>query len=120
MESANPFGCRVRAETGVTGEGSLLAQLALGGTGFVIGLIGLWAVVKLIHKKNLMQVVTGRASFGYSRYLSGMLAALFISIVILLANIFILQTEVHVSGAQLGVTALSAVRSRLRSYSNRL
>ncbi len=94
LESANPFGLSCSAETGVTGEGSLLAQLALGGTGFVIGLIGLWAVVKLIHKKNLMQVVTGRASFGYSRYLSGMLAALFISIVILLANIFILQTEV--------------------------
>ena len=38
-------------------------------------------------------MVTGRASFGFSRYLHGLLAALAISLLILLFNRFVLQLE---------------------------
>ena len=39
---------------------------------FVIGIIGIWLVIKLLHRKDLTQVVTGRASFDYNRVLYAM------------------------------------------------
>ena len=49
--------------------------------------------MKLIHKKRLTQVVTGRTSFDYSRVLYAMPVGLFISLMGLLIMRFILQVE---------------------------
>ena len=78
---------------GVTCSDSDIAKIILGGLGFLVGLLGLWMVVKLIHKKELIQVVTGRPSFDFNRYLYGLLAALFVSLVMFLANRLILQLD---------------------------
>lgn len=93
LRATNAFGLTCSDATVITGDGSLIAQIVLGGSGFAIGLIGLWLVVKLIHRKDLIRVVTGRTSFAYNRYLYAMLVALCVSVVMLLANRFILQVE---------------------------
>ena len=93
LRATNAFGLTCSDSMVVSGDGSLIAQIVLGGSGFGIGLIGLWLVVKLIHKKALIRVVTGRTSFDYHRYLYAMLVALCVSVVLLLANRFILQVE---------------------------
>ncbi len=72
---------------------SQLSEFVLLNSTFVVGLIGVWIVVKLIHKKRLTQVVTGRTSFDYSRVLYAMPVGLFISLMGLLIMRFILQVE---------------------------
>lgn len=47
-------------------------------------LIGLWLVARLLHKKTLTQVTTGRASFDYSRALLAAFALLCVASVVLL------------------------------------
>ena len=93
LKATNAFGLSCSGATTITGDSSLIAQIALGGSGFGLGLIGIWIVVRLIHKKNLMQVVTGRASFDFKRFLYAMLVALFVSLLVFLANRYILQLE---------------------------
>ena len=65
------FMCAAGALTGIS-------EFVLLGLSFLVGLIGVWIVVKLIHKKRLTQVVTGRKSFDYSRVLYAMLVGLII------------------------------------------
>lgn len=52
----------------ITGD-SLIPGYILANYSFIIGIIGIWITVKLIHKKTLRQVVTGRVTFDYSRVL---------------------------------------------------
>ena len=66
LQETNAFGLSC-SDAGITGDHSLIAQIVVGGLGFLIGLLGLWAVVRLIHKKPLTRVVTGRSSFKYQR-----------------------------------------------------
>ena len=92
LGSTNIFGLSCSAD-GITGDGSLIAQLVIAGLGFAVGLAGIWLVAKLVHGKRLIQVVTGRASFDFNRYLHGLLAALTLSLLLFLFNRFVLQLE---------------------------
>ena len=65
------FMCAAGALTGIS-------SFVVLGLSFLVGLIGVWIAVKLIHKKRLTQVVTGRKSFDYSRVLYAMLVGLII------------------------------------------
>lgn len=93
LDATSIFGLSCSRGT-VTGDGSSIAQLALAGLGFVVGLAGLWLVVRLIHRKPLLRVVTGRPSFDVARYLTAMLVALGVSVVVFLINRFVHQLEV--------------------------
>ena len=57
---------------------STLPAFVLGAYGFVIAMIGIWLVVKLVHRKPLTKVVTARRSFDYNRALFAMLVGLVI------------------------------------------
>ena len=92
LGATNLFGLDCTSE-GFTGDGALIAQLVIAGLGFVVGLAGIWLVVKFIHRKKLLQVVTGRASFDFSRYLHGVLAAFFLALLLFLFNRYVLQLE---------------------------
>ena len=92
LEATNVFGLSC-PDGAVTGNGSLIAQLALAGMGFAVGLVGLWLVVRLVHKKPLLEVVTGRRSFDITRYLYAMLVALGVSLVTLVINSFVLRLD---------------------------
>ena len=71
--------------------------------GFLVGLIGIWIVVRRLHKKSLTQATTGRASFDYSRFLYAALVGLCVMIVIILAYRFILGVEVTLQSLNLWV-----------------
>ena len=92
LEATNLGGLTI-SDGEITGDGSLIAKLVLFGLGFAIGLAGIWLVLKLVHKKDLQRVVTGRASFDVSRYLFAMLVAFVISLALFLTNRFILQVD---------------------------
>ncbi|MDP6770492.1 MAG: CPBP family intramembrane metalloprotease, partial [Anaerolineales bacterium] len=46
---------------------SFIPEYLLSNYAFIIGIIGVWITVKLIHKKTLTQVITGRRTFDYNR-----------------------------------------------------
>ena len=52
---------------------SSLPSFVLGTYAFVIAMIGIWAVVRVLHKKPFTQVVTARPSFDINRALFAML-----------------------------------------------
>ena len=93
LDGTNLFGLSCSGAEGITGDGSLMAQLIIGGLGFALGLAGIWLVARLVHQKRLLQVVTGRASFHFSRYLHGLLAALAISLLLFLFNRYVLELD---------------------------
>ena len=57
-------------------------------------LIGLWLVARLLHKKTLTQVTTGRTSFDYSRVLLAAIALLCVASIVLLLYRLIPGVEV--------------------------
>ena len=62
-----------------TGRGlsaGIIPEFILLNLGFLVGLIGIWIVVRRLHKKSLTQVTTGRTSFDYSRFLYAALVGL--------------------------------------------
>ena len=61
--------------------------------GFIIGIIGIWLTVRLIHKKSLTQVVTGRATFDYNRVIYAIWIGFLLNLVLLLLNIFIFHQD---------------------------
>ena len=71
-----------------TGDGALSAQLVIFGLGFVVGLLGIWLVLKYIHRREFLQLLTGRGRFDYSRFLAGMLTALVLSLVMLAVDVY--------------------------------
>ena len=104
LQETNVFGLSC-SDGAITGEHSL-GRIVVGGSGFLIGLLGLWAVVRLIHKKPLARVVTGRSK--YHRCLYGMLVALAVSLLIFLTNRFILGLEMTFQ-EPLGICAFPAI-----------
>ena len=82
---------------------SLIPDFVLPLLSFVVGLIGIWIVVKHLHKKSLTQVTTGRASFDYSRFLYAALVGLCVLILITLAYRFILGVDVTLQSLDLWV-----------------
>ena len=93
LRATNAFGISCSDGVGITGDGSLTARLVVAGLGFVVGLVGIWGVVRLIHKKPLGRVATGRSSFDCSRYLYAMGVALIVSLVVFAVNRFILRLD---------------------------
>ena len=82
---------------------SLIPDYVLTHLTFVIGMIGIWIVVKRIHKKSMTQVTTGRASFDYSRFLYAALVGLCVMILITVAYRFIVGVEVTFESPSLGL-----------------
>ena len=93
LRATNAFGISCPEGVGITGDGSLTARLIIAGLGFVVGLVGIWGVVRLIHKKPLRRVATGRSSFDCNRYLYAMVVALIVSLVVFAVNRFILRLD---------------------------
>ena len=75
----------------ITGDSSIPEYL-LSNYGFIIGIIGIWISVKLIHKRTLTQVVTGRVTFDYNRVLYAIWVGLLIFAAFLVLRLF-LHTE---------------------------
>ncbi len=63
---------------------------------FLIGIIGLWLAVKLLHRKSLTQVVTGRTTFDYNRVVFAMFIGLCLSTTWFVITVVIFQSEVSV------------------------
>ncbi len=51
---------------------SAVPEFVLGFYPFVIGIIGVWLAVRLLHRKSMTRVVTGRPTFDYNRVLFAM------------------------------------------------
>ena len=97
-----PFG----VATVVSGElapPSLIPNFVLLNLGFVVGLLGIWLVVKRLHKKSMTQATTGRPSFDYSRALYAALVGLCVLILVTLAYRFVLGIEVTFESPSLWV-----------------
>jgi membrane protease YdiL (CAAX protease family) len=88
------FSC---GEFGIIGE-SLIPNFVLSNYGFIIGIIGVWLVVKLLHKKTLTAMTTGRLAFDYNRVIFAMVVGL-----LLMVGFFLLQAFLSDS-AQTGIT----------------
>ena len=114
--------CYFLSKTNVLGLTCLDNNVLTGlvSSGFIIGLIGVWMVVKLIHRKDFRKVITGRASFDYKRYINAMLAALLISLVMFVAKRLILQLDITFQEPKLGVSACPSVCDHPCAYSDRL
>ncbi len=93
IRATNIFGLDCSDTSELTGDGSLIAMLVMFGAGFAIAIAGVWLVVKLIHKKTLLQVVTGRGSFDVSRYFVAMAVGFVMSLALFLVNRYVLQVE---------------------------
>ena len=76
----------------ITGD-SLLPGYILSNYGFIIGIIGIWIAVKLIHKKTLTQVVTGRITFDYDRVLYAIWVGVLILALLLVLNRLFIHSE---------------------------
>ena len=50
---------------------------------FIIGIIGVWLTVKLLHRKSLTSIITGRRSFDYNRVLYAVWIGLVLQFVLL-------------------------------------
>lgn len=95
LRATNVFGLDCSDSFEFTGDGHVLALLVFGGLGFAIALLGIWWVVKLVHKKDLKPVVTGRPRFDLSRYLVATLVGLVLSLALFLFNRYVLQWEMN-------------------------
>ena len=62
---------------------------------FIIGIVGVWITVRLIHRKSLTQVITGRITFDYNRVLYAIGAGLLINVVLLVLDIMFIQSEME-------------------------
>ena len=82
---------------------SLLPDFVLVFLAFAVGLIGIWIVVKRLHRKTLTQVTTGRESFDWSRFLYAAVVGLCVLILITLAYRFLLGVEVTFESPSLGL-----------------
>ena len=92
IRATNIFGLNCK-NADITGDGSVIAMLIVLGLGFGVGLAGVWLVVKYIHKKTLLQLVTGRPRFDLSRYFVAMGVAFVLSLVMFLIDRFIFQVD---------------------------
>ena len=81
---------------GVTISGdSLVPHFVLSFYPFIIGIIGVWLAVKLLHRKDLTHVVTGRASFDYNRTVYAILIGLILYSGWFLVGVAVFQDEIR-------------------------
>ena len=72
---------------------SLVPGYILSNYGFIIGIIGVWITVKLIHKKTLTQVTTGRVTFDYNRALYAIWVGVSLNAVVLILNLLFFDVD---------------------------
>lgn len=81
---------------GVTISGaSLVPGFLLSFCPFVIGMVGLWLAVKLLHRKSLTQVATGRETFDYNRVLFAILIGFCLYLAWFLVKLAFFHSEAH-------------------------
>ena len=81
---------------GVTISGdSLVPHFVLSFYPFIIGIIGVWLAVKLLHRKDLTPVVTGRASFDYNRTVYAIFIGLILYSGLFLVGVVVFQDEIR-------------------------
>lgn len=76
-----------------TGDGGSSAQLIVFGSGFAAGWLGIWLVLRYIHRKRLPGLLTGRGMFDFGRFQVGMLTALIASLVLFAIDIVIFRAD---------------------------
>ena len=79
--------------TQISGD-SVIPNYILQHYGFIIGIIGIWIAVRLVHKKPLTQVVTGRKTFDYNRVMYAIWAGLLVNAVLLLLDAVFVRSEI--------------------------
>ena len=79
--------------TQITGDSVLLDYL-LSNYMFIIGIIGIWIVVRVLHKKTLTQVVTGRKTFDYNRVVYAIWVGFLLHSALLILDVLFIHTEI--------------------------
>ena len=74
---------------------SLVPDFVLSFYPFIIGIIGVWLAVKLLHRKDLTPVVTGRASFDYNRTVCAIFIGLILHSGWFLVGVAVFQGEIR-------------------------
>lgn len=77
----------------ITGD-SVLPGYLLFNYSFIIGIIGVWIAVRILHKKSLTQVVTGRKTFDYNRVIYAIWVGLLVNAVLLVLDGLFIHTEI--------------------------
>ncbi len=72
---------------------SLIPQFVLSNYAFILGIIGVWIAIKLLHKKSLTQVTTGRTSFDYNRVLYAIWIGLCVYFAVFILEILVFKAE---------------------------
>ena len=81
---------------GVTISGdSLVPHFVLSFYPFIVGIIGVWLAVNLLHRKDLTHVVTGRASFDYNRTVYAIFIGLILHSGWFLVGVVVFQGEIR-------------------------
>lgn len=81
---------------GVTISGdSAVPEFVLSIYPFVIGIIGVWLTVKLLHRKSMTQVVTGRTTFDYNRVLFAMGVGACLYLASFLVELLVVRAELR-------------------------
>ena len=76
----------------ITGDSAIPGYL-LTNYSFIIGIVGVWITVRLIHRKSLTQVITGRFTFDYNRVMYAIWIGLLLNLVVLVLNILIFHQD---------------------------
>ena len=79
--------------TQITGDSVLLDYL-LSNYMFIIGIIGVWIAVRVLHKKTLTQVVTGRKAFDYNRVVYAIWVGFLLHSALLILDVLFIHTEI--------------------------
>ena len=79
--------------TQITGDSVLLDYL-LSNYMFIIGIIGVWIAVRILHKKTLTQVVTGRKTFDYNRVVYAIWVGFLLHSALLILDVLFIHTEI--------------------------
>ena len=61
---------------------------------FIIGIIGVWIAVRVLHKKTLTQVVTGRKTFDYNRVVYAIWVGFLLHSALLILDVLFIHTEI--------------------------
>ena len=80
-------------DTQITGDSVLLDYL-LSNYMFIIGIIGVWIAVRVLHKKTLTQVVTGRKTFDYNRVVYAIWVGFLLHSALLILDVLFIHTEI--------------------------
>jgi len=79
--------------TQITGD-SVLPDYLLSNYMFIIGIIGVWIAVRVLHKKTLTQVVTGRKTFDYNRVIYAIWVGFLLHAALLVLDVLFIHTEI--------------------------